>query len=200
MKRVSVKIEKRDTGKKSYIKEMKAKGYIPVEIYGKDVDNAHGWISAKDLLSFPHGEAFLIEAEVDGDKRVCILKEIQYGWLGDNPIHIDLYDLSKVKEIDVEIPLEFVGKPAGVELGGTFEILMHTLTIRVKPSELPDRIQVDVSSLGLGEALHVRDISVPEGCHVLDNPEETVAVVVEPEVEEETAEEEAGEEAQETSE
>ena len=198
MKRVSVRIERRDTGRKAYVKEMRAKGYIPVEIYGKGVDNAHGWISAKDLLSFPHGEAFLIEAGVDGDKRVCILKDVQYGWLGDNPIHIDLYDLSRVKEIDVEIPLEFVGKPAGVELGGTFEILMHTLTIRVKPAELPDRIQVDVSSLGLGEALHVRDISVPEGCSVLDNPEETVAVVVEPEVEEETVEEETGEETPET--
>ncbi len=200
MKRVSVKIEPRETGGKALVKEMRAKGFVPVEIYGKGVSNAHGWISAKDLLSFPHGEAFLIEAEVNGEKRVCILKDIQYGWLGDNPIHIDLYDLSKVKEIDVEIPLEFVGKPAGVELGGTFEILMHTLTIRVKPSELPERIQVDVSSLGLGEALHVRDISVPEGCSVLDNPEETVAVVVEPEVEEETTEEEVGEEAQESAE
>ncbi len=206
MKRVSVTLEPRTLGKKSEIKRRRSEGFIPVEIYGKGVDNVHAWISARDFMNFPHGETFLVEATVGKDKRVCILKDIQFGWLGDNPIHIDLYDLSNVTEIDVEVPIEFTGKPQGVELGGTFEILMHTLTIRVKPSEMPDRITVDVSELGLGEALHVRDITVPEGLVVLDNPEETVAVVVEPEAEveeEEKAEEtaEGGEEtAQQTSE
>jgi large subunit ribosomal protein L25 len=193
MKRISVNLEPREIGRKSELKRRRKEGYIPVEIYGKGVDNVHAWIKSVDFLSLPHGETFLIEAKVGKEKRVCILKDIQFGWLGDNPIHVDLYDLSNVTEIDVEVPLEFTGKPKGVELGGTFEILMHTLTIRVKPSELPERITVDVSGLGLGEALHVRDLSVPEGCLVLDNPEETVAVVVEPEaeVEEEATEETA---------
>ncbi len=202
MKRISVTLQERRSGKKSEIKRRRLEGFLPVEIYGKGVDNVHAWMSIKDFTAFPHGEAFLVEAKIGKEKRVCILKDVQFGWLGDNPIHVDLYDLSNVTEIDVEVPLEFTGKPAGVELGGTFEILMHTLTVRVKPSQMPDRISVDVSGLGLGEALHVRDIEVPSGCMVLDNPEETVAVVVEPETEaveeEEGAEEtaEGGEESQ----
>lgn len=196
MKRVKVKLSERVPGKKSETKRMRREGFIPVEIYGKDVNNVHAWMSAKDFLSLPHGETFLIEAEVNGEKRVCILKDIQFGWLGDNPIHVDLYDLAHVTEIEVEVPIEFVGTPAGVELGGTFEVLMHSLSIKARPANLPDKITVDVSGLGLGEVLHVRDIEVPEGCIVLDNPEETVAVVAEPEVEEveETTEEEGGEE------
>ena len=197
MKRVQVTLEERVPGKKSETKEMRKRGFIPVEIYGKDVDNVHAWINTKEFLSFPHGETFLIEAEVKGDKRVCILKDVQFGWMGDDPIHVDLYDLANVEEIEVEVPIEFTGTPAGVELGGTFEVLMHSFTVKAKPANLPDKITIDVSGLGLGEALHVRDIQAPEGCIILDNPEETVAVVAEPEVEEVVEEATEEEEAQE---
>ncbi len=201
MKRVKVKLLERVPGRKSETKRMRREGYIPVEIYGKGVENVHAWISAKDFLSFPHGETFLIEAEINGDKRVCILKDIQFGWLGDDPIHVDFYDLAHVTEIEVEVPIEFVGTPAGVELGGTFEALMHSLTVKARPANIPDKITIDVSGLGLGDVLHVRDVQAPEGCVILDNPEETIAIVAEPEVEEVTEEEaEAQEEEQQTSE
>ncbi|HIC97771.1 MAG TPA: 50S ribosomal protein L25/general stress protein Ctc [Aquificaceae bacterium] len=193
MKRVKVELLPRTLGKKSELKRRRAEGYVPVEIYGKGVENIHAWMRVKDFLSLPHGETFLVEAQVNGDSVVCILKEVQFGWLGDNPIHVDLYNLANVTEIEVEVPIEFSGTPAGVELGGTFEVLMHSLTVKAQPTNLPDKITIDVSTLGLGDALHVRDIQPPEGCVILDNPEETVAVVVEPEVEEEEQKEQSSE-------
>ncbi len=192
MKRVKVKLIPRKVGRKSELKRKRREGWLPVEIYGKGVENRHAWMSVKDFAALPHGEAFLIEAELEGKTAVCQLIDIQYGWLGNNPIHIDLYDLTNVKEIEVEVPIEFIGTPAGVEAGGTFEPVMHTLTIKAPPERIPEKITVDVSHLGLGEALHVRDIQPPEGCVILDNPEETVAVVYEPE--EEVIGEEAAEE------
>jgi len=191
MKRVEVKLLPRSLGKKSERKQRRREGYIPVEIYGKRVENAHAYMSLKDFYSLPHGETFLIVADLNGEKRVCFLKEVQYGWLGDNPIHVDLYDISKVKEIDIEVPLEFVGVPAGVSLGGTFEIILNTLTVRTSVENIPDKIVVDVSNLGLGDSLHVRDIQAPPNCVILDNPEEVVAVVLEPEAEETPTEETA---------
>jgi len=184
MRRVSVELSRRTPGSKGETKRKRREGFIPVEIYGKGVENLHAWMSLRDFMSLPHGETFLLEANVNGEKRVCILKEVQFGWLGDNPIHVDLYDLSNVTEIEVEVPIEFRGTPAGVELGGTFEVLIHSFTVKAKPSDLPDKIVIDVSGLGLGSAIHVRDVTPPPGCVILDNPEETVAVVVEPEVEE----------------
>ncbi|HID65409.1 MAG TPA: 50S ribosomal protein L25/general stress protein Ctc [Aquificaceae bacterium] len=190
MKRVKVRLLPRKPGRKSELKRKRREGWLPVEIYGKGVENRHAWISVKDFAALPHGEAFLIEGELEGETRVYLLKDIQFGWLGNNPIHIDLYDLSNVQEIEVEVPIEFVGTPEGVKAGGTFEPVMHTLTIKASPANIPEKIVVDVSKLGLGEALHVRDVQPPEGCVILDNPEETVAVVYEPE--EEAVEEEAG--------
>ena len=88
-----------------------------------------------------------------------------------------------------------------MELGGTFEALMHSLTIKARPVNIPDKITIDVSGLGLGDVLHVRDVQAPKGCVILDNPEETIAIVAEPEVEEVAEEEaEAQEEEQQTSE
>ncbi len=186
MKRVQVKLIPRTIGRKSEIKKFRREGYVPVEIYGKGVENTHAYISMRDLKAFPKGETFLIEAEINGEKRVCLLKEIQFGWLGDNPIHVDFQDITHVSEIEVEVPIEFVGTPVGVGLGGTFEPLMHSLTIKARLDKLPEKIVVDVSGLGLGDALHVRDIVPPEGCVIMDSPEETVAVVLEPEAEETT--------------
>ncbi|MEJ7621364.1 MAG: 50S ribosomal protein L25/general stress protein Ctc [Aquificaceae bacterium] len=186
MKRVQVKLIPRTIGRKSEIKKFRREGYVPVEIYGKGVENTHAYISMRDLKAFPKGETFLIEAEINGEKRICLLKEIQFGWLGDNPIHVDFQDITHVSEIEVEVPIEFVGTPVGVGLGGTFEPLMHSLTIKARLDKLPEKIVVDVSGLGLGDALHVRDIVPPEGCVIMDSLEETVAVVLEPEAEETT--------------
>ncbi|MFN3814069.1 MAG: 50S ribosomal protein L25/general stress protein Ctc [Aquificaceae bacterium] len=191
MKKVSIRLIPRKIGKKSEIKAKRREGYVPVEVYGKDVENLHAYMNVKDILSLPHGEVFFIEAEIDGEKKLCLLRDIQMGWLGDNPMHIDLYDVSHTKEIEVEVPVEFFGTPVGVGLGGTFEIMMHTLTIRASTESIPDKITVDVSGMGLGDVLHVRDIKLPEGCTIMDSPEEVVAVVLEPEVEETPAEETA---------
>ncbi len=183
MRRIAVSLKKRTLGKKSQLKQARRQGYVPVEIYGKGVENTHAFISLKDLLALPHGETFLLEVEIDGQKRICLIKDIETGWLGDNPIHVDLYDISQVQSIEIEVPIEFVGTPEGVSLGGTFEILLHTLTVRASVENIPDKIVVDVSSLGLGSVLHVRDVTPPEGCIILDSPEEVIAVVSEPEAE-----------------
>ncbi len=183
MRRIAVSLTKRTLGKKSQLKQARKQGYVPVEIYGKGVENTHAFMSLKDLLALPHGETFLLEVDIDGQKRICLVKDIETGWLGDNPIHVDLYDISQVKSIEIEVPIEFVGTPEGVSLGGTFEILLHTLTVKASVENIPDKIVVNVNSLGLGSVLHVRDVAPPEGCVIMDSPEEVIAVVSEPEAE-----------------
>ncbi len=202
MKKVSLEVTPRQVGKRSELKRKRREGFIPVEIYGKDVENYHGYIKARDLEKLvAEGGTFLIEVETNGKKRVCILKDIQYGWLGDNPIHVDLYDISNVTDLEVEVPIEFVGTPVGVTEGGTFEPILHTLTIKAPPQNIPEKITIDVSNLGLGDSLHVSDITPPEGCKILDSPEETIAVVLEVEEEETVTEETTtGEEQQQASE
>ncbi|MCX7760944.1 MAG: 50S ribosomal protein L25/general stress protein Ctc [Hydrogenothermaceae bacterium] len=181
----------REKGTKSEVKQKRREGYIPAELYGKGHPNVSVYISKKDLLKRPKG-LFFINVLVEGDEnpKLCILKDIQYNYLGDEPIHVDLYEVTHGVEIDVEVPVEFIGKPKGLELGGIFEPHLHSIVIRTTPKNIPEKITIDVSNLGLGEVLHVRDIPPIEGVRIMTPGDETVAVVSEPEVEvteEETA-------------
>ncbi len=187
----------REIGKKSTVKEFRKKGYIPAEIYGKGHSNAHVFIRKKDLLNRPHGN-FLIQLKLESEEepRICILKDIQYNYLGDEPIHVDLYEVTFGVELDVEVPVELVGTPKGIEYGGVLEHHLHTLLVRTVPRKIPEAIQVDVSNLGLGDVLYVRDIVPPEGVKILTPPEEVVAVVSEPEEEVVETEEETTEETE----
>jgi len=195
VQRIEWKALKRETGKKSEVKKLRQKGYIPVEIYGKGHDNAHAYIYWKDLADRPHG-TFLIDLKIEGEEepRVCILKDIQYNYLGDTPIHVDLYEVTFGVELDVEVPVELTGKPVGLEKGGLLEQHLHTITVRTIPRKIPEKIEVDVSKLDLGDVFHVSDIQVSEDIKIMTPGEEVVAVVIEPEVEA-VEEEEVSEEA-----
>ena len=185
----------RKVGKKSELKSYRRKGYIPVEVYGKGKENAHAYIYWKDLENRPSG-MFLIDLKIKGEEepRICALKDIQYNHLGDQPIHIDLYEVTFGVELDVDVPVELTGKPKGLELGGVLEQHLNTITVRTLPRKIPDKIEVDVSNLGLGDVLYVKDITPPPDVRIIENPDEVVAVVIEPEetgTEEETTEETA---------
>ncbi len=177
---------------KSEIKNYRKQGYLPAELYGKGHPNISVYISKKALLSRPHGN-FLIDLVIEGESesKLCILKDIQYSYLGDDPIHVDLYEVTQGVEFDIEVPIEFSGKAKGVEKGGIFEAHIHFVLVRTTPKNIPEKIVVDVSNLDLGEVLHVRDIVLTEGVKIMTPGDEVVAVVSEPEVEvtEETEEE-----------
>jgi len=194
MRRIPLKAIPRKLGRKSELKRMRKAGWLPAEVYGKGVENLHVYISKKDFEKLPHGEAYLINLEVEGEKepRVCIVKEVQTDWTGTNPIHVDLQDLTHTAEIEAEIPVHVVGTPKGLEKGGTLEIVMPTITVKAPPAKLPEVIEVDVSNLDLGDVIYVKDLPVPEGTKIMDNPDEVVIVLLEPE-EETTGEEETAE-------
>lgn len=181
----------REKSTKSSLNEMRRKGFIPAELYGKGHPNVSVFISKKDLLKRPKG-LFFINIVLEGQEpKLCILKDIQYNYLGDEPIHVDLYEVTQGMEIDIEVPVEFVGRPKGIEMGGIFEPHLHSIVIRTTPKNIPEKIYIDVSNLGVGEVLHVRDIPPIEGVRIMTPGDETVAVVSEPEEEEAPAEEAA---------
>ncbi|MEO2152985.1 MAG: 50S ribosomal protein L25/general stress protein Ctc [Aquificota bacterium] len=198
MRRIPLKAIPRKIGRKSELKRMRKQGWLPAEVYGKGVENLHVYISKKDFEKLPHGEAYLINLEVEGEKepRVCIVKEVQTDWTGTNPIHVDLQDLTYTAEIEAEIPVHVVGTPKGIEKGGTLEIVMPTITVKAPPAKLPEQIVLDVSNLDLGDVIYVKDLPVPEGTKIVDNPDEVVIVLLEPEEEKTEGEEtQEGEEA-----
>ncbi len=196
MKVVEVEATRREKTGKQVAKKLRREGLLPAVIYGGGRPEAtHIAIPAKEVKRLKHHHG-LIKLKLGDEERMCILKDIQYNWLGDVPIHVDFHEVTFGETIEVTVELEFEGTPVGVtEEGGVLEILKREITIETLPREIPEKIVVDISNLHVGDALHVGDIPLPEGAKLVDSPEETVVVVAEPAegVGEEAAEEEATE-------
>jgi len=194
MKVVEVEATRREKTGKQVAKKLRREGLLPAVIYGGGRPEATPIaIPAKEVRRLKHHHG-LVKVKLDDEERMCILKDIQYNWLGDVPIHVDFQEVTFGETIEVVVELEFVGTPVGVsEEGGVLEILKREVAIETLPRAIPEKIIVDISNLHAGDALHVGDLPLPEGAKLVDNPEETVVVVTEPE-------EAATEESEETAE
>ncbi len=194
MKVVEVEATRREKTGKQVAKKLRREGLLPAVIYGGGRPEATPIaIPAKEVRRLKHHHG-LVKVKLGDEERMCILKDIQYNWLGDVPIHVDFQEVTFGEMIEVVVELEFVGTPVGVsEEGGVLEILKREVAIETLPRAIPEKIVVDISNLHAGDALHVGDLPLPEGAKLVDNPEETVVVVTEPE-------EAATEESEETAE
>jgi len=200
MKQVTLSAIKREKTGKEISKKLRKQGLIPAIVYGprfQPLPIAVKFNELESILIKHKGETLLFNLELsDGEpfKIQAILKDYQTHPITDKIIHIDFLAIHEEETITLDIPLEFLGKPVGISKGGVLEILLHELTIECLPSNIPDKIYIDISNLDVGDVLHVKDIKVPEGIKVINDPEETVLTIVA------EAEERAEEETEETSE
>ena len=134
--------------------------------------------------------------------RTVIAKELQREPVRGGVIHVDLYEVDLTEKIEVSVPIHLVGTAAGVVLGGVLDQKQRDLHLLCLPSAIPDEIEFDISSLELGDSLHVRDLAVPAAAELVTDSELTVATVLVPrglqddEVEAGDSEEGDGEEAE----
>lgn len=197
----------RDTKGKGVARKLRAAQQIPAVFYGPGVEPLMlvlDYIEFQKLLKTTTGENVIMDLDIESggksDTKKVMLKELQMDPVKDTYLHVDFYEISMDKEITIDIPIRLVGDPAGVEEGGILQHVVREMTISGLPDKLVEDIEVDVSSLAIGDAVHIEDISLPEGITALQDAGLTVAVVVAPTVvaEEEPEEEEEieGEEAE----
>jgi large subunit ribosomal protein L25 len=190
-KQVKLKAERRTGIGRSEARKLKARGVIPAIIYGGKDKPQPLQVAAREvnaILSHASGENILVELEIDGEEpnRSALVQEIQHSPVGGDILHIDFHAISMDEKIYAEVPLEAIGTPNGVKnFGGLLEQSLRTLAVECLPRDLPDRITVDVSNLNIGDAIHVRDIQLPDGVTPKAQLDLTAFSVLAPVVEEE---------------
>ena len=125
----------------------------------------------KKIISSESGRNTLITLKFDGKKekdRGCTLEGTSTDAIKRSYLHADLFEVLMDEKITARIPIHFVGKAIGVKEGGIEQHLRRELDIRCLPGNLIDFIEVDVTSLAVGDSVHVKDVKVPEGIEVLD--------------------------------
>ena len=178
---VALAAEIRNERGKSGVNKVRGRGLCPAVVYGPGAEAVNVAIDPKVFLKLVStaGENALIDLALgDAGTKKVIVREIQYDPLKPMPIHVDFYLVSLDRAIEVRVPLELVGTPVPVaQKSGMLTQAMHELSVECLPGSIPASIKVDVSALGLGDSLHVRDLAIPAGVTVLDAPEHTVAAV-----------------------
>jgi len=165
-------------------RKLRQGGEIPAIIYGHGREPQSITVNAREtdrLLSQFSAGSTVIELNVGGTVAKTLIREIQRHPVKRNILHLDFQQLVAGEKITVSIPLKFVGTSDGVRnSGGILEEIIHVVHLRVDPSSIPNHIDVDVTPLTIGHSIHVRDLQLPEGVTVLDEPGATVCVCAAP--------------------
>lgn len=189
MSDVSLSAQTREGRGKGVARKLRAAGRIPAVVYGRGKESRAVTVdpaALSKLLRGSHsGMNTLIDLQLGGQEAVVLVRDIQRDPASGRWIHADLYEVDLTRTIEVEVPLHLVGKPAGIELGGILDHPLREVTVECLPRAIPDSIDVDVSGLGVGDSIHVRDLALPEGARMLSDPDLAVASVVLPKAEEE---------------
>src|SRR5262249_42580842 len=155
-------------------------------IYGGKEKSEALQVSKRDIAAiFSHatGENILVELEIEGEKsgRLALVQEVQHSPVGGDILHIDFHAVSMDEMIEADVLLEPTGTAEGVKtFGGLLEQSLRALAIECLPRDLPDVIIVDVSPLNIGDAIHVKEIQLPNGVTTRVSPDLTVFSVLAP--------------------
>ena len=205
MKSITIKGSKRESVGKVATKALRNADKVPCVLYGGDnpLHFSANELDFSKLVYTPNAHTVVLD--IDGDQKInAILQDIQFHPVSDKILHVDFYQLSEDKEVNMEIPVVIEGSAPGVLLeGGTLEISKRKLKVRALPKNLPDFINVDISSLKLGNKILTADLE-SEGFSIL-HPDNTVVCKVRTSrasmsLEEEVEEGEVAEEAEATQE
>lgn len=192
MEKYNLSAKPRETvGKK--VKGLREGGEVPAVVYGFGQKPQNVAVDEEILTDIykKAGSSALVDLAIGENKPIAvIIQELQKHAVTGKPLHADFYAVRMDKEIHTEIPLEFMGEaPAVKDLDGILETPKDTVEVECLPKDLVAKIEVDISSLKtFDDSIHIRDIAVPPGIKILDDGEETVALVNPPRSEEELKE------------
>lgn len=169
-------------------------GRIPAVMYGHQSTTALSVEAREFYKAFQTvSESQLVDLKVGDASHQVLIKDYTEDIRTGNVLHIDFYEVEAGRKLRTHIAVELTGSPQGVRMGGVLEHSLYELEIECLPKDLPENLSIDISSLETGESVHVRDIPVPEGVKVLNNPDQTIASITLPRAAVETeGEEEEG--------
>jgi len=176
---LTLNAEKRDSSQDN--NKLRMAGRLPAVFYGKKVESVSVAVPMVEFKKIwaEAGESTVITLKTPNGDLDALIYEVDIDPVKSEPRHADFYIIDKDQKIVVSVPLRFVGvSPAVKELGATLLKVMHEIEIKVLPKDLPNHIDVDISSLStLDSQIVIKDLKIPESATPTDSVEEVIAAV-----------------------
>jgi large subunit ribosomal protein L25 len=193
MAEIVLEVSRRETTGKETAKKLRRDGKLPAVVYGGHREPVSITVDQKDLSDLirksEHGvrSVFLLKMKDSDQKRHAMIKDVVVDPISRKMQHVDFVRVMMDEKVRVAVPLHAEGMAAGVKLGGMLDFQLRELHVECLPGQIPDEINVDVTSLNIGDVVRIADLQLPEGVKVLDESERVVLSVHGRKAEEETA-------------
>ncbi|MBN2373415.1 50S ribosomal protein L25/general stress protein Ctc [bacterium] len=184
--KINIVAEERDGKGKGAARKIRAQGSTPAIIYGGSNGPVPVSFKTRDFLKLVHGkshESMIFKVDIAGKNRNyfqnVIIKEMQFDPVKSILLHVDFFEISMDQTIQVHVPIESKGDAIGVkEEGGLLDHAAREILIECLPDDLPEKIEIDVSNLKLGESIHVKDVALPSGIKSVENPDKLLFTII----------------------
>ena len=202
--RVTIQAEHRSKTGSAEARRLRRQGKLPAVLYGHEVDGLALSVEARamDRLMGAEGFSGVIDLKLANDTEglnkegplLVLIKQYQADPITRALLHIDLYKVNLQEKVSVTVPVHMEGTAPGVKAGGILDVVRREIEITCLPDNIPEFLVADVSSLELGDSVHVQDLRLPEGVSALADTNFTIATIAAPtKIEEAPAAEEAAE-------
>ena len=183
MAEVTLEVERREATGKEVAKKLRREGRVPAVVYGAKREPVAITVDRKAVSELiqksEHGirSVFLLKMSGTDQQRHAMIKEVTIDPISRKMMHIDFVRVMMDETVRVTVPVHINGTAIGVKEGGLLDWQIREIHIECLPNAIPDSIEVDVSPLGHHDYLRVKDLKVPEGTKVMDDPERVVVGV-----------------------
>ena len=184
--RIRLEVAPREATGSADARRLRARGRVPGVLYGDGKDAQPFSVGERDLrrvLTGEHGTHAILDVVLgDGGQRArhAVLKDYQLHPTRGRLLHIDLHEVRLDEVIQAQVTVELMGEPEGVTMGGVLTQVTREVNVEALPMEVPDRLELDVSALGIGDSARVGDLAVSERVKLLDDPDTVLATVSQP--------------------
>lgn len=178
MSELVLELEKREKSGSGYANKIRREGKVPGIFYFHGKEAIPFIVSRKSLQTTLGKESALLDVAFnDGDKRKCIVRNIQFDPITHSILHVDLMGILLSEKITVSVPIHLIGTPIGVKNdGGILQLMMRDVEIECLPTDIPEFIELDVTNLNIADSLHLSDIQVDK-FKILGDLERAIATV-----------------------
>ena len=182
-------VKRREGTGKSVVRKLRRAGVVPAILYGGPKPQTIT-VDPRAVLRIIHGHegsTQLLTLKFDGDSGslMAIIRDMQFDPVSDALLHVDLQEVSADRAITVRVAVHPVGEAIGVkDTKGILNLVMHEVEVSCLPTNIPERINADVTNLAIGDVLTVGDLRPPDGVRITNDPGQAVATVSPPMAEE----------------
>ena len=184
MSEMSIQVEKREKTGKGGSRQARMRGLIPAVVYGSGKDSVPVQVNRKSFLDLmkkagSENPIFLLKLSDTGQERHAMIRDMQKNPLSRQVIHIDFQRIDMTHKVRVTVPVELVGTAYGVKVeGGLIDFVVREVHVECLPGDIPNHLEMEVTELHAGHHAAAKDLKLPDGVTLLDDPERVILSVV----------------------